>query len=94
MTKIKAIIIHRVYHFTNRQISVLLTIVALVLWSCGIIQAKLDIGFFGLIHSFPIIFFISLGILTIASAILWVSKENHGKLLFFQLLARYYLTFV
>ena len=40
---------------------------------------------FGTSH-FNISFFIALGILTIASAILWTSNENHHKLLFFQLL--------
>ena len=72
-------------HWSARQISIVLTVVALILWAYSIIQAKLVIGFYGLIHSFPVIFFVALGILTIASAILWISKENHGKLLFFQL---------
>ncbi len=48
-------------------------------------QAEFKIGFFGLIHGFPVTFFVALGILTIASAILWLSRENHGKLLFLQL---------
>lgn len=68
-----------------RQISILLTIAALILWSFSITQAKLEIGKFGLIHGFPIIFFFALGLLTIASAVLWPSKENHGKLLLMQL---------
>ncbi|MGB2799010.1 MAG: hypothetical protein WBC82_04110 [Dehalococcoidia bacterium] len=63
----------------------LLTMVALVLWIYSVIQAKFEIGFYGLISSFPVTFFVALGILTIASAILWVSRENHGKLLFLQL---------
>ncbi|MBA7631198.1 hypothetical protein ES703_38726 [subsurface metagenome] len=69
-----------------KQMSILLTIIALALWCYSITAAKLNIGFYGLIHSFPISFFIALGILTIASAILWTSKKNHQKLLFFQLL--------
>ncbi|MDD4877131.1 MAG: hypothetical protein PHQ86_08410 [Dehalococcoidales bacterium] len=70
--------------WSARRISILLTIVALVLWSYSITQTKLNIDFYGLIHSFPVTFFLALGILTIASAILWVSKDNHEKLLFFQ----------
>jgi hypothetical protein len=68
-----------------RRISILLTIVALLLWSYSILQARFDIGFFGLISSFPSSYFIALGILTIASATLWISREDEGKLLFLQL---------
>ena len=74
------------YHWSSKQVSILLTIIALVLWAYSITQAKLDIGFYGLIDSFHITFFIALGILAIASVILWISNENHQKLLFFQLL--------
>lgn len=73
-------------HWSAKQISILLTIIALILWSYSITQAKLNIGFYGLIHSFPVTFFVALGILTIASAILWVSKGSHQKLLLLQLL--------
>lgn len=45
----------------------------------------MSIGFFGLIHSFPPSYLVALGILTIASAVLWRSKEDHSKLLFLQL---------
>jgi hypothetical protein len=55
------------------------------LWIPGIIQAKLEIGFYGLIHGFPATYFLAMGVLTIASAILWIAKDNHGKLLFLQL---------
>jgi hypothetical protein len=68
-----------------RRISIVLTIVALILWSYSITQAKLNIGAYGLISSFPIAFFAALGILTIASAILWVSRKSQSKLLFLQL---------
>ncbi len=68
-----------------RRISILLTIIALCLWSYSITQAEFEIGKYGLIHGFPIIFFVALGILTIASAILWVSPSNHSKLLSTQL---------
>ncbi|MCL0084132.1 hypothetical protein M1N82_01060 [Dehalococcoidia bacterium] len=72
-------------YWSARRISILLTIVALVLWSYSITQAELVIGFYGLIHSLPVTFFIALGILTIASAILWVSKEKHDGLLLIHL---------
>ena len=76
---------HLQSRWSARQISILLTLVALLLWIYSVIQAKFGIGFYGLISSFPVTFFVALGILTIASAILWVSRENHGKLLFLQL---------
>lgn len=85
MSMVQASIMKLAGHWSARQISVLLTVVALILWAYSIIQAKLDIGFYGLIHSFPVIFFVALGILTVASAILWFSRENQEKLLFLQL---------
>lgn len=71
---------------SRQQISILLTVVAVALWTHSILYARLDIGFWGLINGLPITFFVALAFLTIASAILWVSRENHGKLLFLQLL--------
>jgi len=71
--------------WSTKRASILLTVAALILWSYSVTQAGLNIGFYGLIYSFPITFFIALGLLTIASAILWISSENHGKLLFLQL---------
>ncbi len=71
--------------WTARRISVLLTIIALALWSWSVASARLEIGFWGLIGSFPVTFYVSLGILTLASAVLWVSQEDQGKLLFLQL---------
>jgi hypothetical protein len=68
-----------------RRISILLTIVALLLWAQSIVQARFDIGFYGLISSFPVTYFVALGILTVASAFLWLSKEDEGKLLCLQL---------
>jgi len=68
------------------RISIILTIIALGLWSYSITQAEYNVGLFGLIHSLPVTFFVALGILTIASAILWVSPQNHSKLLLLQLL--------
>lgn len=71
---------------SRQQISVLLTVIAILLWSHSILYAKLEIGFWGLIHGLPVTFFVAVAFLTVASAILWVSKENHGKLLCLQLL--------
>ena len=68
-----------------RRISLILTDTALFLWSLSLIQAELNIGFFGLIHSFPVTFFIALIVLSIASLILWKSPQNHGTLLCSQL---------
>jgi len=69
----------------RRQISILLTIIALLLWTHSILNARLEIGFLGLIHSLPVTFFVALAVLTVASAILWVSKQRHSRLLLLQL---------
>lgn len=69
----------------RRRISILLTILALLLWSHSILFARFEIGYWGLINGVPITFFVGLALLTIASAILWVSKEKHGNLLCLQL---------
>lgn len=69
-----------------RQASLVLTFVAVILWSYSITQAEFTIGFYGLIHSLPASFFVSVAFLTVASAILWVSPRNEGKLLLLQLI--------
>lgn len=70
----------------RRQISILLTILALLLWSHSVLYARFEIGHFGLISGLPVTFFVALALLTVASAILWVAKEKYGKLLGLQLL--------
>ncbi len=70
----------------SRRVSLLLTILAVFLWSHSIIYARFDIGHWGLISGLPVTFFAALALLTVASAILWVSKERHGRLLCLQLL--------
>ena len=70
---------------TAKQWSILLTGFAILLWAYSLVQTKLKLDGYGLLHSYPVTFFISLGILTIASALLWVSREKVGKLLFLQL---------
>ncbi len=69
----------------RKQVSVLLTVLAVLLWSQSILYARFEVGYFGLIHSLPITFFIALAFLTAASATLWTSTENHSKLLCLQL---------
>ncbi|MDD5016285.1 MAG: hypothetical protein PHW73_14520, partial [Atribacterota bacterium] len=68
-----------------KRLSIILTIIALILWSYSVSQSRLVVDDFGLLNSFPITYFIALAILTIASFILWRSKENHNGLLFLQL---------
>jgi hypothetical protein len=72
-------------HSSVQRISIFLTIISLILWSISITQARFEIGKFGLIGGFPFLFFVSLGILTIASALLWTSKEHYWRLLLTQL---------
>jgi hypothetical protein len=68
-----------------RRLSISLTIIAAILYSYSLTQARFEIGYFGSIHSLPLSFFVALSLLTIASAILWVSPQPHGKLLGLQL---------
>lgn len=70
----------------SKQISVLLTIIALLLWSHSILYARFEIGYFGLISGLPVTFFVALAFLTVASAIIWVSDERRGGLPCIQLL--------
>lgn len=68
------------------QVSMLLTLTAVALWAYSLVQVRLEIGHYGLISSFPVVYFVALGILTLAAVILWVSPEKHHKLLFLQLM--------
>jgi len=65
-------------------VSVLLTAIALILWSHSILYARFEIGHFGLISGLPVSFFLALAVLITASGILWASKQSHGKLLALQ----------
>lgn len=72
-------------YYSPARLSLLLTILAVVLWSVSLLQANLTFGFYGSIHSYSVTYFIALGMLTLASFILWISKDRHDKLLCFQL---------
>jgi len=65
--------------------SISVTIFAIALWIYSILNAKLIIGFYGFIHSLPVFFFISLILLTFASALLWNLDKNCENILFLQL---------
>ncbi len=71
--------------FQPKQLSILLTVVALALWAVSIARANLVLDDWGLIRSLPVIYFVAVGLLTIAAAILWLSKESHNFLMGFQL---------
>lgn len=73
------------FRWTAGQMSMALTVLALVLWTGSIVRAEYETGYYGLISSFPVTYFIALGLLTLASAVLWVSRERHDALLFLQL---------
>ena len=75
----------RLSKLSDQQTSILLTIIALLLWSHSIIYARFEIGYLGLIHSLPVTFFIALAFLAGASAVLWFSQEENGRLLCLQL---------
>lgn len=72
------------YH--KKQISVLLTIIAMLLMTHSILYARLEIGHLGLIYGLPVTYFIALTSLTLASAILWFCPRKHNGLLCLQLL--------
>ena len=63
------------------QLSISFTIVALILGSYSVWRAKFIIGDLGFISSLPITYFVALGFLLGASALLWTSHEDHSKLL-------------
>lgn len=66
-------------------IATALTAASLLLWAHSILYARLEIGYFGLIHGLPVTYFIALAFLTSAAAVLWMSKGSHGRLLCLQL---------
>lgn len=66
--------------------SLLLTAIALLLWSHSIVSARFEIGYFGLIHGLPVSFFLALAVLTTASGVLWASREASNRLMALQLL--------
>jgi hypothetical protein len=72
-------------HFQPKQLSILLTVVALALWAVSITRANLVLDDWGLIHSLPVTYFVALGLLTVAAGILWLSKESHNFLMGLQL---------
>jgi hypothetical protein len=67
------------------RLSLLLTTAAVVLWAVSMVQAKFIIGFYGLIHSYPVIYFASLGLLTVGALMLWTAEESHPRILCLQL---------
>lgn len=69
----------------DESASALLTTVAIALWVHSLLQAELTIGFFGLIHSFPVTFWLAIGLLTLASFGLW-ARGTQSKLPLLQLL--------
>ena len=67
------------------SLSLALTTAAAAVWALSMLQSNFSIGFYGLIQSYPLTYFIALGLLTIASAILWTRRENHNGLLCLQI---------
>jgi hypothetical protein len=75
----------KAHQIKRHQLSLFLTILAVALWACSLTQARLTFGFHGIIHSYPFTYFIALGLLSVASFILWTSREDHCGLLCLQL---------
>jgi hypothetical protein len=71
--------------FQPKRLSIMLTVVALTFWAVSVTQAKLVLDDWGIIHSLPVTYLFGVGFLTIAAAILWLSKESHNFLMGFQL---------
>ncbi len=62
-----------------------LTAVALGLWSYSLFGVRLEIGYYGLLQGLPPAYPAALGLLTVASAVLWTRRQDHGRLLALQL---------
>ncbi len=71
---------------TRYRLSLLLTFIACVLWSLSLANPDLVINRYGLVSSYPVIFFIALALLTLAGALLWTSREPHPWLCILQIL--------
>jgi len=67
------------------RLSLALTLVATGLWWLSTDRARLALGEYGLLTSFPPGYLLAVGLVTIASFLLWRSPEGHGGLLFCQL---------
>ena len=76
----------RFTEINRTRTSLLLTILGIGFLCHGIITARLEIGYLGLINGLPVTFFVALMVISAASAVLWFAKENHSKLLCLQLL--------
>lgn len=70
--------------YSPRRLSIFLTILSITFWSYSVVSAKFIIGPLGFISSLPVAFWAALVLLLAASAVLWASRENHSKLLGFQ----------
>ena len=71
------------------RISISLTALASALWAISLFQMSrtgLAIDDMGLINTLPVTYWIALGFLTIASALMWWRSSDHPGLLFLQVL--------
>ena len=68
------------------RVCISLTILALLLWIHAMLGAELNFGFFGLISSYPVTFFIALALLTVSFSWLCFSGQNVRWLLLLQLI--------
>jgi len=68
------------------RVSLTLSCISVILWILSLFEAKVQIGFYGLIHSFPLTFFVSSGLLSLSFFILITHKHKcSALLLMFQL---------
>lgn len=70
--------------FNRKRLSIILTILAFVIWSCSLLESNLIIDNLGLLSSYPVWFFIAIGILIAAASIAWSKPEGNGWLLSIQ----------
>ena len=66
--------------------SLLLTAIALLLWSHSIVSARFEIGYFGLIHGLPVTFFLGLAffwifLFNVRPEFLWLCLRGIFRLL-------------
>lgn len=69
-----------------KKVSLILTISGVGLWAWSITQASLRFGFYGSISSYPVTYFVALGLVALSSFILWGRDRSDGRLLCLQLI--------
>lgn len=74
--------------FNPWRLSVLLTAAASAIWSVSLVQMSrsgLAVDDLGLLNAYPVTYWVAIGILTVAAALLWRDSRDHKALLLLQI---------